>query len=81
MESQMIAKIAIVFAGTIVAMVFTTLYGSVLLFVTGALLGIDNITAFVVQYLVCLVAGAGSSFFLMRKAWPTPPGKKDRVDQ
>lgn len=77
----MIAKIAIIFAGTIVAMMFARMYAFALFFVTGSLLGIDSTTFFIVQYLGCLVAGAASAFSLMRKAWPTTSHKEAGVEQ
>jgi len=77
----MIAKIAIVFAGMIVAMMFARMYAFALIFVTGTLLGIDNTTFFLVQYVGCLVAGAVSAYSLMRKAWPTTSHKETGVEQ
>jgi len=77
----MIAKIAIVFVGPIIAMMFTTLYAFALFFFTYTLLGIDSTTSFFVQYLGCLAAGAASAFSLMRKAWPTTSHKAAGVEQ
>ena len=72
----MIAKIAIVFLAPIIAMVFTTTYALGLFFFTYTLMGIDSTASFFVQYLGCLVAGAVSAFFLLRKAWPRTSRKQ-----
>ena len=72
----MIAKIAIVFLAPIITMVFTTMYGLALFSFTYTLLGIDSTASFFVQYSGCLVAGAVSAFFLLRKAWPRTSRKE-----
>ena len=68
----MVARIALVFAGFIVAGVFLNIYYLVFTFFTVFLLGVDSKIVLNVQYWICFVAGIATSFFLMRKAWPIP---------
>ncbi|MFM7183296.1 MAG: hypothetical protein ACKO4Z_00795 [Planctomycetota bacterium] len=76
----MIAKFAIVFAGAIVTMMFARIYALALFFVTATLLGVDNTAVFLVQYVLCLIAGAASAFSLMRRAWPTNAAAASKRD-
>jgi len=69
----MIAKLAIIFTGFIVAGAFVNLYFLVFVFSTRFLLGIDSELVFKVQYWICFAAGTVTSFLLMRKVWPKSP--------
>ena len=66
----MIVRIALVFAGIILTGVLLNVYYVVCAFFTVFLLGINSDTIFTIQYFICLAAGAATSFFVMRKAWP-----------
>jgi hypothetical protein len=72
----MIAKIAILFCGFIVAGVFLNLYFMPLSMITIRLLGIDNLIVLQVEYWICFAAASVTAFFLMRQGWPSR--KKDK---
>lgn len=73
----MIAKLAIVFVGIIVAGVFLNLYYAVFAFFTVLLLGINSQLVFTVQYWICCAAGVATSVVLVRKIWPETVDQTD----
>ena len=69
---NVIAKLAIVFAGVIVAAVFLNLYLFVAMPVFVPVVratGFDSDQVFKPLYWICFAAGAVTSFFVMRPAW------------
>ena len=77
----MIAKGAIVFAGMVLASVLATLYALPTAFIAAMLPGSDSLAFAIGLYLVCLAAGGVTSFFLMRKSWPTTFRKEGIVHE
>lgn len=69
----MVARGAIVFVGLIVAMMFAKIYAMFLFAVVGLLIDLGSPVAFVLLYLVCLVAGAFNAFYLLKSVWPMTP--------
>ena len=69
----MVTRIAIVFAGIIVAGVFLNLYYLVATFFTAFLLGIDSALFLSIEYWICFAAGVVTSFCVMRTVWPKDP--------
>jgi hypothetical protein len=65
-----IARLAIIFAGFVVAGVMLNVYYAVCIFFSAILLGIENEAFHTVQYWVCLIAGFVTTFLLMRRVWP-----------
>lgn len=65
-----IGRLAIIFAGFVVAGVFLNLYYALCCFFTVFLLGIQNDLFHSAQYWSCLVAGVATACFLMRRTWP-----------
>ena len=71
---DIIARLAIIFAGFIVGGVFLNIYYAVCCFFTIFLLRIDSESILVeALYWLCLAAGFVTSFLLMRKVWPKTP--------
>ena len=70
MIGRLIAQIAIVFCGIIVAGVFLNLYMLPLSWLTIYVLGVDSQVVFRVEYWICFAAAFVTAFFLMRKIWP-----------
>lgn len=66
----MLAKIGLTILGILLTGVLLNVYLVLTTIFTITLLGIESDAAFNVQYAVCLLAGAVSSFFLLRRAWP-----------
>ena len=81
-----VARIAIVFAGIIVAGVLLNVYLLAATFTVGAVLsgmGFTREQEFTLLYWPCLVAGFVSAFFLMRPAWNAAgkkPARKEVAD-
>ena len=84
--TTVVARIAIVFAGIIVAGVLLNVYILVATFTVGAVLsgmGFTREQEFAMLYWPCLIAGFVSAFFLMRPVWKATgkkPARKEIAD-
>lgn len=65
----MLGRIAILFAGIVVAAVLFNLYIIIIGFFTIFIFGLNDPTALEIQYWFCLAAGVATAFILMRPAW------------
>jgi TRAP-type C4-dicarboxylate transport system permease small subunit len=75
---NIVARLAIIFAGIIAAGVFLNLYmfaASLVLIPTSESLGIKPSKAFALAYWPCLAAGVVTAFFVVRPLWRSV-GKK-----
>lgn len=66
-----LTRLAILFAGFIVAGVFFNLYYLAFCIVTIFALGIKNELILSIQSWICFVAGFGTAYYLMRGTWPS----------
>ncbi len=71
----MIARVALVFGGLVVAIVLSNLYFIAFCAVFVFILGVENNVFLSTGYAGCLIGGAVTAFFLVRPGWPKSPNK------